>query len=136
MTPASVKTHPPSLRCALCGAKTQGPSLWVTIESEPYPVEDATCARLLEENPVAAVGPRAELSYRPGCPRCLAKVALWREVQQRRPLRLNLRPTSTDAPCPRLFLQGQEDHITLAIDDLEELLLWLWIRYPGFAGCC
>lgn len=136
MVPVSAKTHPPSPHCALCGAKIQGPPFWVTIEGVRYPVEDTTCARLLEENPVAALGPRAELLYRPGCPHCQAKVALWREVQRRRPLRLSLRPVSADAPCPRLLLEGQEDRITLEIGDLDELLLWLWILYPGFTGCC
>lgn len=136
MPQPQAKTNLPSLRCALCAARIQGQPLWVTIEDERYPVDDATCAELLGENPVAALGPRVELFYRPGCPNCQAKVALWQEAQERRPLRLNLRPESAGTPCPRLFLGGQEDNITLAIDDLEELLLWLWIRYPGFAGCC
>ncbi|MCL6527229.1 MAG: hypothetical protein K6T57_10145 [Thermaceae bacterium] len=137
MFPTSAKTGLASPRCALCAAEIQGEPLWVVIEGKRYPAEDASCARLLSENPVAALGPRAELFYRPNCPRCQAKVALWQEAQQRRSLRLDLKPTHIDAgPCPRLLLEGQEDPITLEIEELEELLLWLWIQHPGFVGCC
>lgn len=132
---ASPETDPTPLRCALCGAKIQGKPHWVQVGGERYPAEDATCARLLSENPVAALGPRAELFYRPDCPRCQGKVALWQEAKRRRPLRLCLKPEEGD-PCPRLFIEGQEDPITLEIGEIGELLLWLELQYPGFAGCC
>jgi hypothetical protein len=135
MTLASAKTRLTPLRCALCATEIQGEPLWVQVGGERYPAEDATCARLISENPMAALGPRVELFYRPSCPRCETKVALWQEAKRRRPLRLCLKPKEGD-PCPRLFIEGQEDPISLGIGELEELLLWLELQYPGFAGCC
>ncbi|MFZ5991118.1 MAG: hypothetical protein ACOYW9_05000 [Deinococcota bacterium] len=135
MTLASAKTDLTPLRCALCATKIQGEPHWVQVDGERYPAEDATCARLLRENPMAALGPRVELFYRPGCPHCEAKVALWQEAKRRRPLRLRLKPEQED-PCPRLFIEGQEDPLTLEIGELGELLLWLELQYPGFAVCC
>lgn len=48
-----LETQYPPLRCALCGAEIQGEPHWVQVDGERYPAEDATCARLLSENPVA-----------------------------------------------------------------------------------
>ncbi|GAB5601713.1 hypothetical protein FJNA_02370 [Thermus sp. FJN-A] len=124
-----------ALRCAVCQRRIPGLPLWVEVEGVRYPVEDEACARFLKEAPVAALGPRAELLYRPDCPACMVKVALWREAARHRPLRLRLRPVA-GPPCPRLFLEGEEDPVTLEIKNLEELLLWLWVQYPGFYGCC
>ena len=123
------------LKCALCQRAISGPPLWVEVEGARYPVEDGDCARLLRENPVAALGPQVELLYWPGCPECPAKVALWSKAARQRPLRLRFKPVA-GPPCPRLFLEGEEDRVTLEIQDLEELLLWLWVQYPGFYGCC
>lgn len=127
--------RPTVVRCAVCGGEMPGNPLWVEVEGERYPVEDEDCARLLQENPVAALGPQVKLRYRPGCRRCEAKVTLWQEAARRRPLRLSLKPGYTE-PCPRLFVEGKEDPITLDIDEIEELLLWLWLQHPGFGGCC
>lgn len=55
MTLASAKTDLTPLRCALCATKIQGEPHWVQVDGERYPAEDATCARLLRENPMAAL---------------------------------------------------------------------------------
>ncbi len=125
---------PNPVPCAVCGQTIPRP-LWVAVDGATYPTDDATCARLLQAYPLAILGPRVELRYRPGCPRCEDRRALWLEVAARRPLRLWLCPTTTP-PCPRLVVEGEEDPLTLEVAEVETLLDWLAIQYPGLAGCC
>ncbi|AEB12744.1 hypothetical protein [Marinithermus hydrothermalis] len=136
---------PDPVPCAVCGQTPPRP-LWVVVDGAAYPTDDATCAGLLRAYPLAILGPRVELRYRPGCPRCEDRRSLWLEVAARRPLRLRFSPTDR-SPCPRLVVEGVEDPLrlvvegvedplTLEMEGVESLLSWLAIQYPGLTGCC
>jgi hypothetical protein len=127
-----------AVECALCLKPLDGPSSgsWAEADGERYPVCDEECRRLVTEFPVEALGPLAELRYREGCERCTRKIKLWQDATGRRLLRLRLKESPELGECPELWLNGEPDPITGEIDDLDELLGWLYTSYPGFAGCC
>lgn|GEM_PF-6618002 len=127
------------LECVLCQKALSGShpeELWAEVGGERYPVCDKECLGLVKDNPVEILGPRVTLRYREGCERCAERIALWREVADRRPIRLRLEQAPKLVNCPELRLEGEVDPFTGEITTLNELLSWLFVQYPGFMGCC
>jgi hypothetical protein len=127
------------VNCVLCQQpiETQDESsLSALVEGERYPVCDDECRRLVEENPVEALGPLVTLRYRKPCQRCAKKVDLWRLAAAQRPLRLRVEEAPGLSECPQLLIGGEPDRFMGEVEDVSELLGLLYTSYPGFVGCC
>jgi hypothetical protein len=125
--------------CVLCKEPldSRGKSpLWAEVDNEFYPVCDAECRRLVEDNPVDALGPRVVIRYRKPCQRCAEKIGLWRVAAGQRALRLRLEEASGSSNCPELLIEGEPDPFMAEVDDITDLLNLLYTSYPGFVSCC